>query len=370
MSPSANLLRRLDELAQQFDALTAQLEDPAVLADHRKIRDLSIKRSALEDLVTDYRALHRSIREAEDLRSVIAAGADPELVELAESELPALESSIASLADSLQTRLLTADDRAVASVILEVRAGVGGDEAALFAGDLLGMYTRFAASRGWSVEELELSPGEVGGIRSVILSITGPAVWSELGYEGGTHQVKRVPATEAQGRVHTSTATVAVLPEPEEVEVKIAPDDVKEILTTAQGPGGQNVNKVATAVHLIHIPTGIEVRMQETRSQGQNREKAWKLLRARLFERQQAEANARRTEARNAMIGGGGRAEKIRTYRWKENIVVDHRLRGQSNSDSAGEESTFNLSEIIAGKLDDLITSLQRLDIDRRLAAL
>jgi peptide chain release factor 1 len=184
-------------------------------------------------------------------------------------------------------------------------------------------------------------------------------VWSQLGYEGGTHQVKRIPATEAQGRVHTSTATVAVLPEPEEVEVKLDPADVKEMITTAQGPGGQNVNKVATAVHLIHRPTGIEVRMQETKSQTQNRERAWSLLRARLYERQRAEAHAQRAEARSSMIGTASRAEKIRTYRYKDNIVVDHRI-----------DDSFNLTTVMAGGLQPVVDALIEADTAKRLAAL
>jgi peptide chain release factor 1 len=204
--------------------------------------------------------------------------------------------------------------------------------------------------------------GAVGPAKScIILRIEGEAVWAELGYEGGTHQVKRVPDTETAGRVHTSTATVAILPEPKEVEVRIDTAEVKEIMTTAQGPGGQNVNKVATAVHLIHLPTGIEVRMQETKSQAQNRAKAWQLLRARLFERQKAERDAERAQQRRGMIGSASRSEKIRTYRYKENLVVDHRL---------GSGQSFNLSEIMAGRLDPLVTALAEQDMAERVAAL
>jgi peptide chain release factor 1 len=221
------------------------------------------------------------------------------------------------------------------------------------------MYQRFAADQGWTVAGIEFSPSEAGGFKQAIFSVEGDGAWAQLGYEGGTHQVKRVPATEAQGRIHTSTATVAVLPEPEEVEVELDPSDVREMITTAQGPGGQNVNKVATAVHLIHEPTGVDVRIQETKSQAQNREKAWQLLRARLYERQRAEREAVRAEHRKGMIGSGSRAEKIRTYRYKENLVVDHRI-----------GASFNLSEIIAGRMQPLVDALIEHDTAQRLAAL
>ena len=360
ISPVAdNLLRKLEDLDQQFAQLEAQLLDPAVLVDHRKVRALSIKRAGIEPTIREYRAFREFTQEAKNLRQVIDHSTDRELVDLAREELPGVEMRAAELMESIQKRLVTADDQSVGSVILEVRAGVGGDEAGIWAGDLVNMYRRYAAAENWSVEELQLSPAEHGGFKQAIFNITGEGVWSHLGYEGGTHQVKRVPATEAQGRVHTSTATVAVLPEPEEIEVQIDPEDVKENVTTSQGPGGQNVNKVATAVHLIHIPTGIEVRMQETKSQTQNRERAYKLLRARLYERQKAEAHAARGEQRRSMIGGGERAEKIRTYRWKENVVVDHRI-----------NESFNLGEIMDGKLQPLIEQLVQRDIAERLAAI
>lgn len=356
---SDNLIRKLDELDEEYETLAAQLMDSEVLADHRKVRMLSIKRAAIESLVCDYRVYRQMLEQIDELQQLIDEQADAELMELAREELPELRSKSQELMESIQKQLVTAEDQTVGSIILEIRAGVGGDEAAIWAGDLLSMYQRYAADKGWDFEIIQAATSEMGGFKQVIVSIAGEGVWAHLGYEGGTHQVKRVPATEAQGRVHTSTATVAVLPEPEEVQVELDPNDVKESITTAQGPGGQNVNKVATAVHLIHVPTGIEVRMQETKSQAQNREKAWQLLRARLFERQKAEADAQRAEARSSMIGSGGRAEKIRTYRYKENIVVDHRI-GRS----------FNLGEVMAGDLQPLIDQLVEHDTAQRLAAL
>jgi len=357
-----NLIRKLQELDGQYEQLGRQLLDPQVLSDHRQVRTLSIKRAALESVVSDYRAYCRAIEQAEELQAVLDEASDPELSELAREELPSVRHKARQLLESVQQRLLTAEDRAVSSVILEVRAGVGGDEAALWAGDLLEMYRRFATIKGWGFEEIACHGAESGGNKLAIVRVSGEGVWAELGYEGGTHQVKRVPATEAQGRIHTSTATVAVLPEPQDVQIQLDPSDVKERITTAQGPGGQNVNKVATAVHLIHEPTGIEVRMQDTKSQAQNREKAWRLLRARLYEQQKAKAEAERAETRSAMIGSAKRAEKIRTYRYKEDIAVDHRL------GSAG--GGFNLADVLAGRIQPLVDALIEQDTARRLAAL
>ncbi|MEM7229205.1 MAG: peptide chain release factor 1 [Planctomycetota bacterium] len=356
---SPNLIAKLDELAQQYADLQQQLLDPDVYNDHRQVRTLEIKRAALSPIVEQYNAYLSTQSEIEEYEEILTDGSDEELVAMAKTELPARRDAATELLETIQKRLVTADDQSVGSIIVEIRAGVGGDEAGIWAGDLLEMYTRYAADRGWTLETLDASPSDMGGFKSVVIQIEGDGVWANLGYEGGTHQVKRVPATEAQGRIHTSTATVAVLPEPEDVEVELDASDVKEMITTAQGPGGQNVNKVATAVHLIHEPTGIEVRMQETKSQAQNREKAWRLLRARLFERQKAERDAERAEARASMIGSGARSEKIRTYRYKDNMVVDHRV-----------GSSFNLGEMMQGRLQPMLDELIEHDTAQRLAAL
>ena len=346
-----NVAEKLREIVVQHNELAEQLLNPDVLTDHRKVTSLSIKKAAIAPIVdqfTTYESAATQLNECEEL----VAGNDAELASIAKEEMTQLDAQLSALTQKIQRQLVTADEQSVGSVIVEIRAGVGGDEAALWANDLVEMYRRFAAIRGWVVEDLDIS-------KTIILCIAGEGVWTNLGFESGTHQVKRVPATETQGRIHTSTATVAVLPEPEEVEVEIDPKDVKESITTSTGPGGQNVNKVATAVHLIHEPTGIEVRMQDTKSQAQNREKAWKLLRARLYEVQKAKIDAERSEKRNSMIGSGSRAEKIRTYRYKDNLIVDHRT-----------SEHYNLDDVMSGHVQPMIDQLIEAETARRLAEL
>lgn len=351
---------KLDQIEAQHRELTAALSDPDAASDHRRASSMAIRRAALDELATEYHALRRALAEAEELRA--AGAADPELARLARDELPALESAITDRAERIKSLLVMSDDRAVGSVILEIRAGTGGDEAGLWARDLLQAYTRYAARKGWKTEEMELDADpSVGGVRKAILNIAGEGVWQELAFEAGVHSVKRVPATETQGRIHTSTCTVAVLPEPQPVEITIDwAKDVTEHVTTSQGPGGQNVNKVATAVNLVHNPTGVEVRMQETKSQAQNRERARRLLTARVFEIERRKAAAEREGQRAGQIGTAQRSEKIRTYRYQDNIVSDERL-----------EQKFTKSKI----LDDadfkpLFDALIEQETARRLAAL
>jgi peptide chain release factor 1 len=346
-----NVAEKLREIVAQHNELAAQLLDPEVLTDHRKVTSLSIKKAAVAPLVAQFEQYESVTTQQHECEELLASD-DIELVAMAKEEMPKLASELDRLSGAILKQLVTAKEQSVGSVILEVRAGVGGDEAAIWARDVEDMYRKFAQLRGWNIEEM-------GNSNTIMFGIAGEGVWANLAFESGTHQVKRVPATETQGRIHTSTATVAVLPEPEEVEVDLNPNDVKESITTSTGPGGQNVNKVATAVHLIHEPTGVEVRMQDTKSQAQNREKAWKLLRARLFDAQKAKIDAKRAEKRNSLIGSGSRAEKIRTYRYKDNLIVDHRISGN-----------YNLADIMSGNMQPMIDQLIEAETARRLAEL
>jgi len=357
MSDNA-LFAKLDDLVDQVARIDAQLGEPEVASNPERMIELSTRRAALLPIVEQYQQFTATREEVEQLRE-LSNDDDPEMAELARTELTEKQAQAAEQLEKLKGDLVTSDDRSVGAVILEIRAGVGGDEAGIWAGDLLQMYERYAAARRWKWELMDASPADMGGVKQATVNIRGDGVWLGLGYEGGTHCVKRVPATEAQGRVHTSTATVAVLPEPQKLDVQINEADVEIDITTAQGPGGQNVNKVATAVKMKHTPTGIEVRMQDTKSQQQNKEKAWLLLRARVYEHYQKQADAKRAESRSKMIGTGSRGERIRTYRYKDNIAVDHRL-----------NESFNLQPVLNGELDPMIDALIEHDKAQRLASL
>jgi peptide chain release factor 1 len=323
-----------------------------------KAISLSKEQGKIKGLVAKFREYKKAVTEADHAEQLINNNStEPELKEMAKEELQQLNEKKNRLLDEMQNKLLTAEDDTIGSVIIEIRAGTGGEEAALFARDLYTMYTRYATDRGWKVEELDFSSTDRGGFREVIFGIKGEGVWSELGYEGGGHRVQRVPETEAQGRVHTSAATVAVLAEPEEVDIQINPDDVVEQVCRSSGPGGQKVNKTSSAIRLEHIPTGITVRMQEEKSQHKNRAKAWRILRSRIFEHYQSQKTAERDAKRKTMIGSGDRSEKIRTYNFPQNRMTDHRI----------NLSLYTLDKIINGDMRELIKALKEYDIQQRL---
>jgi len=351
-------LAKLEQLDSRFTEIERQIADPAVSTDSARLVALSKEQAKLKDIVAKYRRYKKFVAGIEDAQAVLADDSvEAELRQLAEEEVRRLQDEADGLLEQIKNQLVMADDATVDSVIMEIRAGTGGEEAALFARDLYNMYVKYAERRRWKVEQLNFSPTEMGGLREVIFNVKGPGVWSELGYEGGGHRVQRVPQTESQGRIHTSAATVAVLPEPQEIDVQINPDDVIEHVSRASGPGGQNVNKVSSAVKLEHKPTGITVSMQDEQSQHKNRAKAWRVLRSRVYEFYESKKRAERDSKRRSMIGTGDRSQKIRTYNFPQNRVTDHRI----------NVSLYSLDKIIAGDMDELITALKEHDRQLRL---
>lgn len=349
---------RLEQLAHRLIEIDALLAEPEIASDMDRFRKLSRERSEIEPVVNAfnaYRAAESDIRAAQEMLS------DPDMRELAEEELEAGKRRIESLESELQILLLPKDPDDDRSVFLEIRAGTGGDESALFAGDLLRMYTRFAESRGWRVEILSSNESELGGYKEVIARVDGPGVYGELKFESGAHRVQRVPETEAQGRIHTSACTVAVLPEadPQE-EININPSDLRIDTFRASGAGGQHVNKTDSAVRITHLPTGLVVECQDDRSQHRNREKAMQVLAARLKDKQQQEAHAREAAQRKSLVGSGDRSERIRTYNFPQGRVTDHRI----------NLTLYKLGQIMEGELDELIGALRAEHQAEQLAAL
>ncbi len=353
-----NLPAILDEIEARYEEIDRQISDPAVARDSARLVAISKERGKIRPIVEMYREYKTVLTGIEEAKQMLDdQAADADLKALAQEEIEQLTARRDRLLNDIQDTLIMADDLRIDSVIMEIRAGTGGEEAALFARDLYEMYVKYASSRRWKVEQLDFSPSDMGGFREIIFNVKGDGVWAELGYEGGGHRVQRVPETEAQGRIHTSAATVAVLPEPEEVDIEINPSDVVEHVSRASGPGGQNVNKVSSAIRLEHIPTGITVNMREEASQHKNRAKAWRILRSRIYELHESQRRAERDSQRKTMIGSGDRSEKIRTYNFPQNRVTDHRI----------GLSLYHLDRIINGDMGELIAGLREYDRQQRL---
>ncbi len=342
---------KLAEIEAAFDEVESSLADPEVLADHARLADLGKRHSDLKDTVGDIRRWRQAQTDLSEAREMHD---DPDMVAMARE----LEREIDALEESIKKALVPTDPNDAKDVIVEIRSGVGGDEASIWAGDLFRMYQKYTERQGFRMEPMDASESETGGYDKVTVSVKGSGAYSKLKYEGGVHRVQRVPKTESQGRVHTSTATVAVLPEAEEVDIDIDPNDVRVDVYRSTGPGGQSVNTTDSAVRLTHEPTGIVVSMQDEKSQLQNKDKAWRVLRARLLQMEQEKAAAELAGARKSQVGTGGRSEKIRTYNYKDNRVTDHRI----------GLTIKRLDAVLEGDLDDFVDGLAAAERAERLA--
>jgi peptide chain release factor 1 len=348
---------RLTELEREYEAVVEALNDPSISSDPHRLRDLSRRHRELDEVVGCWRRLQQAEADLETAREMSNDSVGEER-ELAQLEVTQAELDIARLGEELRLQLLPKDPNAGRNVIMEIRGAEGGEEANLFAKDLFEMYSRYASAKGWKVEVLSSSPSERDGLNEITFSVKGKDAWQRLEHEGGPHRVQRVPVTESQGRIHTSSAAVAVLPEAEEVDVAIDPGDLKIDVYRSTGPGGQSVNTTDSAVRITHLPTGIVVAMQDEKSQIQNRAKAMTVLRSRLLKAEQDRQAAELSEQRRSQVGGGGRSEKIRTYNYKDNRVTDHRIK----------LTLHKLDRILMGDLDDLTDALMADKRARQLA--
>jgi peptide chain release factor 1 len=351
---------KLEGIEARYEELNRLLSDPAVVSDLNKLRDYGQERSELQELVEKYRDYKTTLQELEDARALAVDSSDADMQAMAEEEVLRLETRAAEMEEQLRMMLLPRDPRDDKNVIVEIRAGTGGDEAGLFAADLFRMYTRYAENQGWKTEMLSSNETGVGGFKEVIFLVKGRGAYSRLKYESGVHRVQRVPVTESQGRIHTSTATVAVLPEAEEVDIQIPDKDIEVEVYKSAGAGGQNVQKNSTAVRIRHLPTGIVVQCQDERSQLQNKLRAMSILRAKLFEIEEQKRVNELSDARRTQVGTGERSEKIRTYNFPQNRVTDHRI----------NVTSYQLESVLAGELDEFINELATRDQAEKLQSL
>lgn len=342
------MLDRLQALEDRYNKLNELLSDPEVSSDPNKLREYGKEQSDLEDVVQAYREYKSLSTELSDAKEMLEDELDGDMEEMVKMEISELEEQLETLEDNMKVLLLPKDPNDGKNVIVEIRGAAGGDEAALFAGDLYRMYSRYAEEKGWKTDVMEANTTGVGGYKEIIFMINGKDVYSRLKYENGAHRVQRVPETESGGRIHTSTATVAVLPEAEEVEIDIHEKDIRVDTFASSGPGGQSVNTTMSAVRLTHEPTGIVVSIQDEKSQIKNKEKAMKVLRARIYDKYQQEAQAEYDETRKSAVGTGDRSERIRTYNFPQNRVTDHRI----------GLTIQKLDQILDGKLDEFIETL------------
>jgi peptide chain release factor 1 len=354
------LTEQLSRVEERFEELDHLMADPNVLSDYARVQELAQERSSLEELVGAFRTYQDLQNQLDDNRELLAENDDPELAELAELEIAELVDQIAALEDDLRLMLLPKDRNDDKNVIVEIRAGAGGDEAGIFAADLLRMYTRWADDHKFKTEIMSASETGVGGIKEAILEVRGSGAYSRLKYESGVHRVQRVPTTESQGRVHTSTATVAVLPEAEDVEVDVSPNEMKIDVFRSSGPGGQSVNTTDSAVRLTHLPTGIVISCQDEKSQLQNRLKAIRILKTKLYDIEMQRQLDDMGAARRSQVGSGDRSEKIRTYNFPQGRVTDHRI----------NKTLFRLEQALDGDLDELIADLAAFDQTQQLQAM
>ena len=352
------MLERLEELEREYAEVEARLADPALIADQSRYQPLAKRYRELEAIVTRARALRQASDDVTTAREMLTAASGDDR-ELLRGEIDQSEADVVRLTDEIRLLLLPKDPNDERNVIVEIRGAEGGEEANLFARDLFEMYRAFAGRQGWKVEVLGTDPSERGGFNEVTFLLQGDGVWSRMQHEAGPHRVQRVPVTESQGRIHTSSATVTVLPEAKEVEIDLPLSDLRFDVYRSSGPGGQSVNTTDSAVRVTHVPTGLVVAMQDEKSQLQNRAKALQVLRARLLKQEQDRQTAEASAARRGQVGGGGRSEKVRTYNFKENRVTDHRI----------GLTVHKLDRVLAGELDDISDALVADDQATRLAA-